>query len=710
MAINLPIVTKFSDKGIKDAETALGKFGKFAAGAAAAATAAVVGIAAKSVAEFAKFDSALNQSIAIMGNVSDAMRNDMSDAAREVAKQTTFSAEQAAESFFFLASAGLDAEQAIAAMPQVAKFAQAGMFDMARATDLATDAQSALGLTSDNAAENLANLTRITDVFVKANTLANTSVEQLATAFTVKAGNALKTLGKDVEEGAAVLALFADQGIKGEQAGTLLTNTLFGLTDRARAASSQFEELGIEVFDADGNMKNLADIAEDFTAALGTMTTEQQINTIAQLGFNKQARQGLLALIDNADAIREYEGALRDAGGTVDEVAGKQLETFSAQMELLKSRVFDVFITIGASLVPVLLDLVDAFAPLIDEIAPHLEAFFTALAPLIAAAGDFILTKFIPGAKALFNIVKDNADILAVFVAVLGGAVIGLNLVTIATSALRVATAAYAVVQGILNAVLAINPLYLVALAVAALVAGIVYLATRTTFFQDTWQAMTKGVTDAWQSFSRMFEAIVNAIGRFFGHLVRNLTQAWDTATTDIKRVAEWLGNAVSGVWKGISGAFTAILNGMSAGIRSFVNGGISMFEGFVNSIIRGMNGMIRALNTIGFRLPDWVPGIGGNSFGFNLPTIGELRIPRLADGGIVMPQPGGVLANIAEAGRPEVVIPLDRMDEMGGKRVVNYNINVNAGMGTDGNRVGELIVNEILRFERSSGRVFARA
>jgi hypothetical protein len=49
-------------------------------------------------------------------------------------------------------------------------------------------------------------------------------------------------------------------------------------------------------------------------------------------------------------------------------------------------------------------------------------------------------------------------------------------------------------------------------------------------------------------------------------------------------------------------------------------------------------------------------------------------------------------------------------MDDFGGKRVVNYNINVNAGMGTDGNRVGELIVNEILRFERSSGRVFARA
>ena len=66
-------------------------------------------------------------------------------------QETRISAEQSAEAFFFLASAGLNAEQSISALPQVAKFAQAGMFDMATATDLATDAQSALGLTVDDA-------------------------------------------------------------------------------------------------------------------------------------------------------------------------------------------------------------------------------------------------------------------------------------------------------------------------------------------------------------------------------------------------------------------------------------------------------------------------------------------------------------------------------------------------------------------------------
>ena len=94
-----------------------------------------------SVKAFTEFDDAMNQSLAIMGNVSDTMRGQMTAAAREIGRTTRLSAKDAAESFFFLASAGLDAEQSTAALPQVAAFAQAGMFNMAVATDLATDAE-----------------------------------------------------------------------------------------------------------------------------------------------------------------------------------------------------------------------------------------------------------------------------------------------------------------------------------------------------------------------------------------------------------------------------------------------------------------------------------------------------------------------------------------------------------------------------------------
>ena len=388
MAINYPVAFKFDKSGLGSAESSLKKFGKIAGGVAVGATAAIAGIAAKGIKDFADFDAALNKSISIMGDVGETLQTEMADTAREVAKSTTFSAEQAAEAYFFLASAGLDAEQQISAMPQVAKFAQAGMFDMATATDLATDAQSALGLASDDAGENLDNLTRVTDVFVKANTLANTSVEQLASAITTKAGNALKTVGKDIEEGSAALAVFADQGIKGERAGTLLTNTLFGLTDNAEKNAGAFESLGIQVFDADGAMRNMADIADDVTGAFDGMSEEQKLAELSQLGFTKQTREGVLALAGNGDALREYEEALNSAGGTAEEVANKQLQTPTAQLDLFKSALEDASLEIGSGLTPVLGDLAAGLTPLVNNLTPAIGDLMEKITPRVEDASQ----------------------------------------------------------------------------------------------------------------------------------------------------------------------------------------------------------------------------------------------------------------------------------------------------------------------------------
>ena len=117
--------------------------------------------------EFANFQDALTESTAIMSVTEDQLKS-MEQASIDVARTTTFTATESAKAFFFLASAGLDAEQSIGALPQVSKFAQAGAFDLALATDLLTDAQSSLGLTSKDTAENIENMARVSDVLVKA--------------------------------------------------------------------------------------------------------------------------------------------------------------------------------------------------------------------------------------------------------------------------------------------------------------------------------------------------------------------------------------------------------------------------------------------------------------------------------------------------------------------------------------------------------------
>lgn len=325
-----------------------------------------------------EFSRAMQNSLAIMGNVSDVLRTDMTNAAFEVASRTKASAKEAADAYFFLASAGLTATQSIRALPIVASFAQAGMFDLARATDLLTDAQSALGLKSQFAGRNLDNMIRVADVLVKANTLANASVEQFSQALTTKAGAALKILNKDIEEGVAVLAVFADQGVKASDAGTALNIVLRDLTTKAIQNARAFSNAKVGVFDLNGDMRNLADIVGDVERALDGMSDKQKKATLLQLGFTDKSVIFLQTLLGSSDAIRRYEKALRDAGGTMSRVSAKQLTPMQKGFENLGAAITETSSRVG----------------LINEVLGGLSSVFAELLRTPRRLGEMISPAF----------------------------------------------------------------------------------------------------------------------------------------------------------------------------------------------------------------------------------------------------------------------------------------------------------------------------
>jgi TP901 family phage tail tape measure protein len=365
------------DRATRSGSQGMSLLGAAAVTAAKVVSSAVSAIAGFSIREFAKFDSAMVKSTAIMGDLTDVMRKDMADAARQVALSTTFAADEAAEAFFFLASAGLTAEQSIAALPQVAAFAQAGAFDLARATDLLTDAQSALGMTSEDTAEHLAELGRVSDVLVRANTLANASVEQFSAALTNKAGAALRIMNKEVEEGVAALALLADRGVKGTEAGEKLSIMLRDVTRAAARSPQAFRDLGLEILDTEGNLRNIADVTDEFTRVLGGMSDAQAATTLESLGLTRSVGDVIRTMFEGGDQIREYEAALRDAGGATEEIAQKQLQSFSAQLSLLRSAFSDVGITIGAALAGPLSEFVSFMQTQMPGIKRFFEEEFT---------------------------------------------------------------------------------------------------------------------------------------------------------------------------------------------------------------------------------------------------------------------------------------------------------------------------------------------
>jgi phage-related protein len=189
---------------------------------------------------------------------------------------------------------------------------------------------------------------------------------------------------------------------------------------------------------------------------------------------------------------------------------------------------------------------------------------------------------------------------------------------------------------------------------------------------------------------------LVGALILLADYLVNTFFGSWGEVFT---LIGKWFGDFVTGIGAGVAAIgsfFAAVFEGIVGIAKGVLNFVIGIIEGFINTIIAGVNfllGLINKVLSVGK-----VIGID-----LQIPKIPKVAIPRLAEGGIVMPRPGGVLANIAEGGQAEAVIPLDRLGDFRGKAGNTYNINVSGGMAT-GSDIGRAVVNAIKDFERQSG------
>jgi len=354
----------------------------------------IAAVGAASVKAFASFDDAMTKSLAIMSGITPQLRQEMESLALEISVNGVTSAKDLAKSYFYLASAGLDAEQSMASLGAVEKFAVAGAFDMATATDLATDAQSALGLTVKNAQQNLINMTRVTDVLTGANTLANATTQQFSLALTSQAGPAMKAYGIQLEEGVAVLAAYADQGIKAQNAGNMFSRMLRLMTKGFIDNRAEWERFNINIFDAVGNLKPLHMIIGDLTRAMANMSTEQKIITLQMLGFQARSQQAILPLLGLQNRIKGYNEALLKMGGITKRIAEEQMKSFSSQMKILKNHIVAAGIGIGDMLAPSILRLNEHVKNAIDYwnlLETSIKRNILMFAGIAAAIGPILL-------------------------------------------------------------------------------------------------------------------------------------------------------------------------------------------------------------------------------------------------------------------------------------------------------------------------------
>lgn len=263
-------------------------------------TGAVAGVGAAAVKTAGDFESSMSQVAATMGYSVDELNDSSSEAAQNMTKlsdfakdmgaKTAFSASEAADALNYMALAGYDAETSMDTLPTVLNLAAAGGMDLAAASDMVTDSQSALGLS-------LEETKAMVDQMAKASSKSNTSVAQLGEAFLTVGGTA-KTLKGGTTELSTALGILADNGVKGSEGGTALRNMILSLSAPTDTAAQKIEELGLQVFDSEGNMRSLNDIFTDLNTSLASMTQGEQTQALNKI-FNKVDLKSVNAMLSN---------------------------------------------------------------------------------------------------------------------------------------------------------------------------------------------------------------------------------------------------------------------------------------------------------------------------------------------------------------------------------------------------------------------------
>ncbi len=383
------------DKAMKrmtrDTETIAKKLTGTGKALTASVTVPILGIGAAAVKTAADFDSAMSEVKAISGATGADFEN-LRQLAQDLGATTKFSASEAAEGMKYMAMAGWDTQQIMAALPGVLDLAAASGEDLGLVSDIVTDAMTAFGLSADQAG-------RFADVLASASSNSNTNVALMGETFKYVAPLA-GTLGFSIEDTALAVGLMANAGIKGSQSGTALRAAFSSMVSPSDKAAEAMGDLGISMTDSEGNMLSLEGVMLQLREKFAGLTEAQQAQAAADI-FGREAMSGMLAIINAAPADWDK---LRDAtlnyNGTAAEMAATMQDNLGGQLTKLKSALEGVAIQLGDILMPTISRVVEkindwttAFGnldPGLQDTIVKVGLAVAAIGPLLLAAGSMI--------------------------------------------------------------------------------------------------------------------------------------------------------------------------------------------------------------------------------------------------------------------------------------------------------------------------------
>lgn len=511
-------------------------------------TAGVTALGTASVTAAANFESSMSQVQATMGITKDSMStldgqsvntmDALSSLAKEMGASTAFSATECAEALNYLALAGYSTQEMADTLPTVLNLAAAGGIDLASASDMVTDAMSALGMETSEA-------DTMVDQMAKTASTTNTSVAQLGEGILTIGATAKSVKGGTAELNTA-LGILANNGIKGAEGGTHLRNIILSLQNPTDKAAAQMEALGVSVYDSEGNMRSMNDILGDLNKSMDGMTSEEKSNIISTI-FNKTDLSSVNALLANTGSTWDsLQQSITNSGGAAQQMADTQLDNLQGQLTLLKSALEGLAISFGQLLMPALKSIVGAVQSVVDwlnSLDDGTKKVIVTVALVAGALGPvlIIVGKVISAVGTIMTVVPKIAGVINV----VKGAFAALNTTMLA------------------------NPIFLIIAAIAALVAAFIYLWNNCDGFRkfwiDLWGNVKQIAITVWNAIKSFFSAVWEGIKAVFttvlGAIKTLVTTYFNFYKTIIETVLNVIKTVIITVWNAIKGVFTTVFN-----------------------------------------------------------------------------------------------------------------------------------------------------